>query len=75
MSYGIGKNIRITHPLKTEIYKRGYNIKQFAEKADITRWTLNHIFNGNNPRGDTIYQISKGLDVSYEKVSELCKTR
>lgn len=73
MSYGIGKNIRITHPLKKEIYKRGYTIIEFAELSNINRWTLNNIFKGNVPRGDTIYQISKGLKTPYEEVEGLCQ--
>lgn len=72
MSYRIGKNVRITHPLKTEIYKRGINVSQFADMCDITRWTLNRIFKGAAPRGDTIYLISKGLEMPYEEVEKLC---
>lgn len=73
MSYKIGDNVRFEHPLKREIYKQGYTIGSFADKADINRWTLNSIFKGAKPRGDTIYNIAKGLNRSYEEVEELCK--
>ena len=73
MSYKVGENIRIEHPLKTEIYKKGYTIKQFADLVGISRFTLNAYFtNRHIARGDTINLISKGLDIPYEKVSELC---
>lgn len=73
MSYKLGGNIRIQHPLKTEIYKNGYTISSFADKACVNRWTLNSIFKGAKPRGDTIYNIAKGLDLPYEKVDKLCQ--
>lgn len=74
MSYKLGKNIRIEHPLKTEIYKHGYNITEFADIIGIDRWTLWHVFkNKSMPRGDTVYMIAKGLEIPYEKVIELCQ--
>lgn len=73
MSYKVGENIRVEHPLKTEIYKKGYTIKQFADLVGISRFTLNAYFtNRHIARGDTINLISKGLDIPYEKASELC---
>lgn len=73
MSYRIGANNRVNHPLKTEIYKKGLTVSQFADLNDLNRWTLNRIFKGAVPRGDTIYLISKGLEMPYEKVEELCQ--
>ena len=72
MSYSIGKNIRNAHPLKTEIYKRGYTIQDFANECGISRFTLNRIFKDLKPRGDTINLISKELGISYERIEKIC---
>ena len=72
MSYSLGHNVRVEHKLKTEIYKRGYTIGEFANEIGINRWTLNHIFKGSVPRGDTVYHISQGLKITYEEAKELC---
>lgn len=63
------------HPLKTEIYKKGYTIKSFADVIGINRLTLNCIFKHRNKsvRGDTIYRISEGLNIPYESVERLCQ--
>ena len=61
------------HPLKTEIYKNGYNISQFAQKCGISRFTLNDAFTGRHRlRGDTICLIAEGLEKPYEEVERLC---
>lgn len=74
MSYGLGRNVRIEHPLKTEIYKKGYTITNFAKKSQISRRALNDIFSSKHKvRGDTIYLISQTLEMPYDKVSELCQ--
>lgn len=75
MSYNIGQNIQYEHKLKDEIYKRGYTIQSFAEFIGIERHALINIFknSGKSTRGDTINLISKGLDMPYEEVKELCK--
>lgn len=70
------RKIIYEHPLKNEIYKKGYTLYSFADEVGINRSTLNSIFkHENKTRGDTIYLIAKGLNISYEKVSELCKIR
>lgn len=73
MSYQLGRNIRHQHPLKTEIYKKGYTISNFASLSGLSRFTLNNIFKGSMPRGDTTCLISKQLDLTYERVVELCQ--
>lgn len=73
MSYRIGENVKINHPLKTEIYKKGLTVSQFADINGFNRITLNRIFKGAVPRGDTIYLISKGLEMPYEEVERLCQ--
>ena len=73
MSYQLGRNIRYEHPLKTEIYKKGYTICSFADEIGINRATLNNIFtNQNRVRGDTINLIAQGLNTSYERIQKLC---
>lgn len=63
--------------LKDEIYKRGYTLIEFCNKAKISRFTLMSFFKGRNKklRGDTIYLISVALDVPYETVVDWCATR
>ena len=76
MSYATGKNIRYEHPLKTEIYRKGYTIKSFADRVGISRFTLNDVFTGRHkPRGDTISWIAEALNEPYEKVVEICQSR
>lgn len=62
------------HKLKSEIYKKGYNIAQFARVAQIDRKTLYALFEGKTHklRGDVITLISGALKVDYEKAEELC---
>ena len=74
MSYQLGHNVRYEHNLKTEIYKRGYTLSSFADMVGINRITLNRLFKAEHKvRGDTIYLISKGLEMTYEKVEKLCQ--
>ena len=73
MSYKVGENIRIEHPLKTEIYKKGYTIKSFSDLCGLNRNTFNQIFKGSKPRGDTVYIISNQLGLSYERIIKLCQ--
>ena len=76
MSYNVGQYIKHEHPLKTEIYKKGFTISSFASRVGVDRWTLGNIFkNKSMPRGDTINLIANGLEMPYEKVSRLCKIR
>ena len=57
--------------IKDEVYKRGYTIDSFCEKAGISRYTFMDINNGKHkPRGETIYLIAKALDIPYEDVKE-----
>lgn len=66
---------KIDHPLKREIYKKGFTLEEFANVCEISRWTLNNIFvrkKVNKTRGSTIYIISKALELPYEKVEVMC---
>lgn len=76
MSYALGHNVRYEHPLKTEIYKRGYTITSFADKVGISRFTLTDAFTGRHKlRGDTMSWIAEALNEPYEEVERLCQSR
>jgi transcriptional regulator with XRE-family HTH domain len=74
MSYQLGKNIIYDHPLKREIYKQGYTVEAFADKCGLHRKTIIDICKKQTrTRGDTIFLLSKGLNMPYEKVEKLCR--
>jgi len=61
------------HPLQNLIYKKGYNMTSFAEKANIDRTTLYKLFSGTikQMRKDTQYKVSETLHEPIEKIIEL----
>ena len=63
------------HPLKDEIYKRGFTIERFCLESDITKDTMYNIFKGKTKkvRGSTIYLMAQTLGLPYERVEELCQ--
>lgn len=76
MSYQLGKNVRYQHPLKDEIYKKGYTIEAFANECEISKDTLYNIFKGStrNISWFVLNVISENLEISLDKTKELCKT-
>lgn len=76
MSYQIGKNIRLQNKLKDEIYKRGYTIKEFADRVQINRLTMNYWFRGQQkPSRYCIQVMADELNMPYKKVERLCTNR
>lgn len=75
MSYSLGQNIRYHHPLKDEIYKKGYSLFQFSLECDIATKTLYNIFNGKTKkvRKATIELMSSVLGIPQSEVRELCQ--
>ena len=62
------------HPLKREIYKKGFTIESFADYIGINRATIfNMCKKICRTRGETIYLISEGLGMPYERVEQLCR--
>lgn len=59
--------------LRKEIYKRGYTIESFADVSGVSSVGLHIILRGKykTVKGYTIYNIAKGLDMTYEEVEEL----
>ena len=76
MSYQLGKNVRYQHPLKDEIYKKGYTIEAFANECEISKDTLYNIFKGStrNISWFVLNAISDKLGMPYDETKELCKT-
>lgn len=74
MSYSLGQNIRYHHPLKDEIYKKGYSLFQFSLECDIATKTLYNIFNlkTKRVRKSTIELMSEVLGMSTREVRLLC---
>lgn len=70
--YALGKNVRYKHPLKTEIYKRGFTISKFADKAQLTRHTLMTIFQRKSQGTRTTKRlIAEALEVPIATVEKL----
>lgn len=61
------------HPLKREIYRKGYSIREFAMKADLDKVTLYKIFRGETKMATpkTMYKIADKLNIPYERVVSL----
>lgn len=74
MPYKLGKYVKLEHPLKTEIYKRGFTLSQFSKVSGVSLKCLNSIFTREfkTTRGDTIYCLAKGLGMEYDEVQKLC---
>ena len=70
--YQIGHNIRVPHPLKDEIYKRGMTLKECADRSELSVYTVQNIIVGRAiPKRDTVERIAKTLDMPFSKVWEL----
>ena len=68
------KYVHHRHPLRTEIYRQGWGMKEFAAHVGIDYCTLRNIFIGKtHTREDTINWIAMALDLPYERVEELCR--
>lgn len=65
------------HKLKTEIYKRGYNITGFCGKCGIDPSVIYHYFSGRKKSldGSTIYTLATNLNIPYEEVLDMCPPR
>lgn len=66
--------MRYNSLIKQEIYKKGYTIESFCESVGINRHTIFNIEKKKHKTRDVVkHIIADGLNISYERVCEICQ--